>query len=115
MDTSASFTVTVAPGAQPVTITPNGGNLPGETQGVAADDQFCVVSGGKGPYTLSVSAGALPPGMALEQSPNSDGSVNVFIVGTPTQSGAFSFVLTATDSTGAVASVSRTAVAKPAA
>jgi Putative Ig domain len=51
-------------------------------------------------YTIAVSAGSLPPGMQLQQQANADGTVTVFIVGTPTQSGAFSFQLTATDPAG---------------
>lgn len=110
---SASFTVTVKPGAQPLTLTPAGGNLPQETQGTAADDQVCVISGGQAPYTVEVSAGSLPPGDQLQQQNNADGSVTVFIVGSPTQSGAFSFNLTVTDSAGSQASISRGPVPVP--
>lgn len=104
---SASFTVTVKPGAQALTLTPNGGNLPGETQGLPSDDQVCVISGGTAPYTIDVAGGQLPPGMQLQQAQNADGSVTVFIVGSPTQSGAFSFNLTVTDAAGAQATVSK--------
>lgn len=67
------------------------------TQGTPATTTF-VASGGTGPYTYSISYGALPSGMTL-----SGGVVS----GTPTagtyQSG--SFVLTATDSLGVTASL----------
>jgi hypothetical protein len=47
-----NFTVTVQPSTEPnpLVMTPQGGNLPGETQGVAiAGDPVCVVSGGTAP------------------------------------------------------------------
>ncbi len=50
------------------------------------------VSGGTGPYTLAVSAGALPAGLTL----SSEG----FLSGIPTVNGSFSFSATATDSLG---------------
>jgi hypothetical protein len=65
-----------------------------------------VISGGKPPYKLEVTQGTFPPGMQLTTEPNADGSVNVFIEGTPTQAGAFSFGLTVSDSAGAQASTS---------
>jgi hypothetical protein len=102
---TASFTVTVKPTApppSPLTIEPNGGNLAEETQGTADNgDKVCVISGGTPPYQLSVNQGSLPPGMQLSSEQNADGSLAVFIEGTPTQSGAFSFGLTVTDSAGA--------------
>jgi len=101
---SASFTVTVQPGTPPpppLTLTPNGGNLPDETVGVADQgDVVCVVSGGTAPYSFSISAGSKPPGMDLVSTQNPDGSETITIEGTPTQSGAYSFVLTVTDSAG---------------
>jgi len=103
-----SFSVIVNPGSVPLTMTPQGGNLPDETQGTAdAGDLVCVVSGGQLPYTFAVTQGSLPPGMQLVGSTNPDGSETVSISGTPTQSGAFSFELTVTDAAGAQASTTR--------
>lgn len=103
---NASFTVVVAPATtpNPLTITPNGGNLPGETVGTAdAGDVVCVVSGGTAPYSFNVTGGQVPPGMSLGSVSNADGSETVTIAGTPTTPGPFSFVLSVTDSAGATA------------
>lgn len=48
-----------------------------------------VVTGGTPPYTMAISAGALPPGVTL---------LNNHISGTPTQAGVFSYTLQVTDS-----------------
>jgi large repetitive protein len=111
---NGSFTVTVAPGTPPppvLTMTPPGGNLPGETQGTAdgpPGDVVCTVSGGQGPYQFAVTAGSLPPGMQLFSTTNADGSETITIAGTPTQSGAFSFTLTVTDAAANTASLKAT-------
>lgn len=103
---NANFTVTVKPAAAALTITPNGGNLNSETVGVAdPGDKVCNISGGTPPYQFSVSQGSLPPGMGLTAEQNADGvSTDIFIEGTPTQSGAFSFQLSVSDAAGATAS-----------
>ena len=49
-------------------------------------------SGGIGPYTYSVSSGALPTGLALSTSGQ--------ITGTPTRVGAFNFAILARDANG---------------
>lgn len=106
---SGNFTVTVAPATNPnpLTLTPLGGNLPPEQVGVAdPGDIVGTVSGGTAPYTFSVSAGSLPPGMNLVSTDNGDGTETITIEGTPTLSGAFSFTLTVTDAAGATATVS---------
>jgi hypothetical protein len=57
--------------------------------------QNFAISGGVGPYRTSISAGALPPGLAL--------SPPLSITGTPTSKGTFTFTVKVTDSRGAQA------------
>ena len=71
----------------PVTVSP--GSLPNAVV-AAAYNQTLTASGGTGPYTFAVTAGALPAGLTL-----SPGGV---LSGTPTAGGNFSFTVTATDS-----------------
>jgi hypothetical protein len=106
MNVTGNFTVTVAPaGGGGLAMNPQGGNLPAETQGTQSSDKVCDVTGGTKPYSFAVSGGSIPPGMQLTAVDNADGSSSVMIVGTPTQSGAFSFALTVTDSAGAKSTV----------
>jgi len=57
-------------------------------------------SGGVQPYTWSITAGQLPPGLALVKGSNGGTTIS----GTPTTKGMFTFTETVTDSTGAQAS-----------
>ncbi len=82
---SASATVTVDPNNLQITT----GSLPQGEQGNPYSDTF-TATGGVTPYTWSVSAGALPPGITL----NSNGN----LVGTPTATGTFNFTVTVDDS-----------------
>jgi MBG domain (YGX type) len=59
--------------------------------GSAYNSQTLTVIGGFPPYTFSVTAGSLPPGMSLSNA----GTLS----GTPTAAGAYSFTVTATDNT----------------
>jgi hypothetical protein len=97
--TPLSLTVT-APPLQIPSVQPQfgmlpqpAGDLPPGDVGVAYFGQETPVSltatGGCPPYTWSVPSGSLPPGMAL----NPAG----YFVGTPTQSGSFSLVVSITD------------------
>jgi hypothetical protein len=58
------------------------------------------VTGGTAPYTWSVTAGSLPPGLTLGAS---SAGASTTIAGTPTALGAYSFEYTARDSAGATA------------
>jgi large repetitive protein len=77
------------------TITLSPASLPGGTVG-AAYNQIVSAAGGAGPYTLAVTAGALPGGLSL----SSGGSLS----GTPTASGTFNFTITATGAGGCTGS-----------
>ncbi len=63
--------------------------LPTAVQGQAYSVQL-VATGGVGPYTWSVTLGALPSGMTL--------SASGLLAGTPTVSGVFAVTVSATDS-----------------
>ena len=107
---SSSVTVTVTDASNPVksvsqpetiTINPSGtlsltASLPIATVGVPYTYTL-QATGGTPPYTYTVTAGSLPPGITMP----SDGVIS----GTPTQPGASSFTATVTDSTLATASV----------
>ena len=84
-----AFAITIQPAALLIT-TPS--PLPTGTVGTAYSGTFNA-TGGVTPYTWSVTAGTLPPGLALS-------SAGV-LSGTPTQYGAFSFTVQATDNRGA--------------
>src|SRR5262249_46116228 len=72
-----------------ITITPT--TLPAGTMGTAYS-QTLTASGTAGPYTFSISGGALPSGMGL----TADGVLS----GTPTTFGTFNFIAKATDPSG---------------
>ncbi|TXH70606.1 MAG: autotransporter domain-containing protein [Lysobacteraceae bacterium] len=71
----------------PVTVSP--ATLPNGQVGLSYS-QTVTASGGAGPYTFAVTAGALPAGMSLAPG----GALS----GTPTAGGSFNFTITATDS-----------------
>jgi len=85
---SSNCSITVAPA--PLTLTCPAGTA---QAGVAYSSQ-AVATGGVTPYTFSVSAGVLPPGLTLNASTGA-------VTGTPTTAGSYSFTLKVTDSTGA--------------
>ena len=88
--TPASATGTILNDDAPVSVTP--AVLPSGTVATAYA-QILGASGGTGPYTFAVTAGALPAGLTL----SSTGALG----GTPTAGGSFDFTVTATDSSAA--------------
>jgi large repetitive protein len=64
--------------------------------GAAYSDQLAV-TGGTAPYTWSVSAGSLPPGVTL-------GASSGLLAGTPTVAGSYPFTVLVTDASGQTAS-----------
>jgi len=82
------FTITINASASPITVTP--GALPTLTAG-AAFSQTLSASGGLAPYSYALQSGVLPPGLSL--------TTGGILSGTPTQRGAYSFSVRATDST----------------
>jgi len=82
---SQAYTLTV--NAPTISVSPS--SLPDGTLSVAYS-QAITASGGTAPYTYAITAGALPTGLGL----SSGGSLS----GTPTASGTFNFMVTATDS-----------------
>ena len=79
-----------------VTLTVNPATLPAAVVG-RPYSQTVVGSGGTAPYTFSITAGALPPGLTLN-------GVTGVISGTPTSGGAVSFTVQALDVNGNIGS-----------
>lgn len=94
---SGSYTVTVNPA--PLTMTPPSGALPAMTVDTAYSTTI-TIAGGVAPYTVKVSAGALPPGNPAFTAAISGSTLT--IAGTPTTSvgSPFAFTLTVSDSSG---------------
>jgi uncharacterized protein YhjY with autotransporter beta-barrel domain len=85
--TSATVTVTITVAAPTLTLTP--ATLAQPELGVAYSQQL-TAAGGMAPYTYAVTSGATPAGTTL--------SAAGLLAGTPTAAGAYSFTVTATDS-----------------
>ena len=81
---ATSLSLTIIPA---LTITT--ASLPNGTDGVPYASS-AAISGGTAPYTWSVSAGALPPGLSLN---GSDGAIS----GTPNTTGVYSFTISVSD------------------
>ncbi len=86
---SAPAAVDVTVGAPTLILSPAAGSLSSGRVGLAYS-QSSSASGGQSPYTFAVSAGSLPPGLALA----STGALS----GTPSVAGTYNFSITATDS-----------------
>jgi uncharacterized protein YhjY with autotransporter beta-barrel domain len=85
--TSATVTVTITVSAPTLTLTP--ATLFQPQLNVAYNQQL-TAAGGAAPYTYAVTGGATPTGMTL--------SASGLLSGTPSVAGAYSFTVTATDS-----------------
>jgi subtilisin family serine protease len=86
-----SLSIAVAP---KVSLAITSWNVPGGRVGNPYTGTV-TASGGIGPYTWSISAGALPPGLTFVQ-----GTPTLTISGTPTNIGRYSFTVQVTDSSG---------------
>ena len=87
--TNGTYSITVGP-APPLTITFPATCCNTGTVGSSYFQNF-FTSGGTGPFTWTVSAGQLPPGVVLTTG---------HLGGTPTTAGTFTFTITVTDSAG---------------
>lgn len=85
---------------------PAAGALTAGAIGAVWTQGITVTGGGVGPYTYAISAGALPTGITLNANSGSLG-------GTPTASGDYAFVVTATDSKGDTGSAAYTLAIAP--
>lgn len=90
-----SINITPPPPPPPPPLAFGVSSLPDAVVGVPYTANLGV-TGGRGPYDYAVTAGSLPPGIALM----SDGSFQ----GAPSQSGQFGFEITVTDADGVTAS-----------
>jgi hypothetical protein len=76
-------------------------NLQPETVGVEDGGQVLfTIKGGVAPYSYQTDEGAMPAGDSFSKQANADGSETVFLEGTPSASGPFSFSIQITDSAG---------------
>ncbi|WP_175529087.1 beta strand repeat-containing protein [Granulicella pectinivorans] len=91
--TTAQRTIVIAAGGAALSLT---GNPTAGTVGTAYSTAF-QAAGGTGPYTYSLTSGALPSGLSLSASTG-------VVSGTPTAAGTSGFTVQAQDSTGAKAS-----------
>jgi hypothetical protein len=102
---TGTWSVELQVGAAPVLILPGGDQLPGTTVGDNYSQQFSA-SSSPGPYTWSVTAGSLPPGLSV--------STEGLLSGKTMKEGNYSFSITATASAGYGASVATSMAVAPA-
>ncbi len=91
--TTAGFSVTVLPAANPLAITTS--SLPAATEGTAFNASI-VATGGTAPYSFSLTSGSLPAGISMS-------AANGSLSGTPSQAGTFSFTVQVQDNLAAQA------------
>jgi len=103
---SQAYTILINAACPPITVSP--ATLPNPTVGIPYS-QTISASGGTAPYIFTVTAGSLPPGLAL----TSSGPSTALLSGTPTTTGNFSFTITATDANGCPGAQAYTMVAAP--
>src|SRR6185503_803747 len=96
-----SIAIPAVPACPFITLTP--ATLPPAIPGIPYS-QTILATGGSPPYIFTVSSGALPPGLTLNQTADA----TAVISGTPITQGLFSFTITATDSNGCPGSRSYT-------
>ena len=84
-----SYSIAVAAAAAPLSIFTNQVSVPSGQAGVAYTETFAA-TGGTTPYSWYITAGALPPGLNLNQSTGS-------VTGTPTAAGTFTFTVEVAD------------------
>ncbi len=84
-----AYSITVS--SIPLTLSPS--SLPGWDLNQPGYNQTVTAGGGTGPYTYSITTGALPTGLTLN-------STSGLISGTPTAAGTASFTITGTDFAG---------------
>lgn len=95
--TDGTYSITVGP-PPPLTITFPVACCNAGTVGAAYFQNF-FSSGGVGPFTWTITAGELPPGIK-QTSPNAPQVIGNHLAGTPTKAGTFTFTVKVTDSTG---------------
>jgi hypothetical protein len=95
----------------PLTINASGGTALGGTVGQAFAQDF-FLSGGAAPYTWTLAAGQLPPGLTL-QTFAGPRDANDELAGTPTTAGTYKFTMRLTDYNGQQATQQFTATIDP--
>jgi hypothetical protein len=88
LSSTQQLQIVISTAATPPTVTTT--SLPSGTAGTSYPQQTLGVTGGTGPYTWSVSAGALPAGLTL--------ATSGALTGTPTTAGTYNFTAKVTDS-----------------
>ncbi len=106
------YEINVDPDEPLTVVLPSEGSTLGDgTVGQAYAQNF-FLSGGAGPYTWSVAAGQLPPGLSL-QTTAGPRDANNQLAGTPTTAGTYTFTMKLTDYSGQQATQQFTLTIQP--
>jgi hypothetical protein len=97
LSTNGTFRIAVGP-PPPLTVSFPGSCCNAGTVGTSYFQNF-FCSGGVGPFTWTVAAGKLPPGV-VQSSPSAPQVTGNHLGGTPTVAGTFTFTIKVTDSVG---------------